>query len=332
MPFSWLLCRRRMWAYLSAYAELLKAFKGASHRRRILRPVASWLWQLRQKQLPYRVSKLQLLRSQSQHRLLRRKYRLPSGQKSPTVHLYKKTGERSVLRRETAGEGGAEPAGAVPPSAEQRQWCPCQCVEGVSKGHRQVSLCNRDKRSNIKPNQGCCTSSWPRHHTSSCLLRAHHLLLISGTRSCVKPETPETGVSAAQMMVTTGSASGRPKRALQSGIWLTTVGVDQKIWYTIFEIDFGFTSTGRAVWKGGRVKYRVVVVHINHAIARTACRSEDLSSKLRQHNSTNQKANYEHKWQLKNKRRDAQTREADYSPNTTKAHINTNNQPKTQSK
>ena len=48
---------------------------------------------------------------------------------------------------------------------------------------------------------------------------------------------------------------------------------DQKIWYTVFEIDIGLASTGRAAWKGKQVKYRLTVVHINRAIARTACRS-----------------------------------------------------------
>ena len=42
----------------------------------------------------------------------------------------------------------------------------------------------------------------------------------------------------------------------------------QKIWYAIFEIDLSYTSTGKAVWKGGQVKRRVTVVHTNHAVAR----------------------------------------------------------------
>ena len=28
----------------------------------------------------------------------------------------------------------------------------------------------------------------------------------------------------------------------------------QKIWYTVFEVNFGLTSTGRAVWKGGQTR------------------------------------------------------------------------------
>ena len=41
-----------------------------------------------------------------------KKYRLPSGQQSPTAHLYKRTEERVAERR------GAEPAGTVPPPAQ----------------------------------------------------------------------------------------------------------------------------------------------------------------------------------------------------------------------
>ena len=47
----------------------------------------------------------------------------------------------------------------------------------------------------------------------------------------------------------------------------------QKIWYTVFEVSFGLTSTGKAVWKGGHGVYRLMVVHVSHAIARSACRS-----------------------------------------------------------
>ena len=41
----------------------------------------------------------------------------------------------------------------------------------------------------------------------------------------------------------------------------------------IFEVDFGCASMGHAVWKSDQVKHRVMVVHVNHAIARMACRS-----------------------------------------------------------
>ena len=47
----------------------------------------------------------------------------------------------------------------------------------------------------------------------------------------------------------------------------------QKIWYAIFDVRLGNTSDGRSVWKGGQNFYRVMVVHINHLVARTACRS-----------------------------------------------------------
>ena len=47
----------------------------------------------------------------------------------------------------------------------------------------------------------------------------------------------------------------------------------QKIWYTVFEVTLGETSKGNQVWKGGQSVYRLMVVHVNHAVARTACRS-----------------------------------------------------------
>ena len=47
----------------------------------------------------------------------------------------------------------------------------------------------------------------------------------------------------------------------------------QKIWYAVFDIKLGSTSDGKQVWKGGQNFYRVMVVRINHSVARTACRS-----------------------------------------------------------
>ena len=47
----------------------------------------------------------------------------------------------------------------------------------------------------------------------------------------------------------------------------------QKIWYAVFGVELGFTSQGNQVWKGGQNVYRVMVVHVHHAVARTACRS-----------------------------------------------------------
>ena len=47
----------------------------------------------------------------------------------------------------------------------------------------------------------------------------------------------------------------------------------QKIWYAIFDVKLGNTSDGKNVWKGGQNFYRVMVVHVNHLVARTACRS-----------------------------------------------------------
>ena len=49
--------------------------------------------------------------------------------------------------------------------------------------------------------------------------------------------------------------------------------VHQKIWYAVFDVKLGNTSDGKPVWKGGQNVYRVMVVHIHHAVARTACRS-----------------------------------------------------------
>ena len=47
----------------------------------------------------------------------------------------------------------------------------------------------------------------------------------------------------------------------------------QKIWYAVFEVTLKETSKGKQVWKGGQSVYRLMVVHVNHADARTACRS-----------------------------------------------------------
>ena len=46
-----------------------------------------------------------------------------------------------------------------------------------------------------------------------------------------------------------------------------------KIWYAVFDVTMGLTSNGTPVWKGGQTVYRVMVAHVNHAVARTACRS-----------------------------------------------------------
>ena len=47
----------------------------------------------------------------------------------------------------------------------------------------------------------------------------------------------------------------------------------QKIWYTVFEVSLGTTSIDQQVWKGGQSVYHLMVVHVNRAVARTACRS-----------------------------------------------------------
>ena len=82
------------------------------------------------------------------------------------------------------------------------------------------------------------------------------------------------GASVAQMMGTIGLASTctKTRRLVDS-----CGSEHQKIWYAIFEIDFGYASTGSAVWKGGQAKDRFMVVHINHAIARTACRARHIN-------------------------------------------------------
>ena len=43
----------------------------------------------------------------------------------------------------------------------------------------------------------------------------------------------------------------------------------QKIWYSVFDVKLNRNQ----VWKGGQNVYRVMVVHVHHAVARTACRS-----------------------------------------------------------
>ena len=45
----------------------------------------------------------------------------------------------------------------------------------------------------------------------------------------------------------------------------------QKIWYAVFEVTLGETSKGNQVWKRGQSVYRLMVVHVDHAVARTAC-------------------------------------------------------------
>ena len=47
----------------------------------------------------------------------------------------------------------------------------------------------------------------------------------------------------------------------------------QKIWCAIFDVTLGETSKGSHVWKDGQSVYRLMIVHVNHAVARTACRS-----------------------------------------------------------
>ena len=47
----------------------------------------------------------------------------------------------------------------------------------------------------------------------------------------------------------------------------------QKIWYAVFDVTLGESSKGGQVWKGGQNVHRLMVAHVNHAVARTACRS-----------------------------------------------------------
>ena len=67
-------------------------------------------------------------------------------------------------------------------------------------------------------------------------------------------------------------------RTASSGTSITPLvdncgSLHQKIWYALFDVKLGSTSDGKPVWKGGQNVYRVMVVHIHHAVARTACRS-----------------------------------------------------------
>ena len=67
-------------------------------------------------------------------------------------------------------------------------------------------------------------------------------------------------------------------RTASSGTSITPLvdncgSVHQKIWYAVFDVKLANTSNGEPVWKGGQNVYRVMVVHIHHTVARTACRS-----------------------------------------------------------
>ena len=80
-----------------------------------MRPVASHLWQMCQKQLPDQVSKLQLLRSRPQRQLLRRSTDCHQGSNRQRRSAFVQESHREVIPEE---RGGAEPAGAAPPPAE----------------------------------------------------------------------------------------------------------------------------------------------------------------------------------------------------------------------
>ena len=43
----------------------------------------------------------------------------------------------------------------------------------------------------------------------------------------------------------------------------------QKIRYAVFDVNFGLASTDKQVWKGEQCVYCLMVVHVNHAVART---------------------------------------------------------------
>ena len=81
------------------------------------------------------------------------------------------------------------------------------------------------------------------------------------------------GHSAVPMMVTTSSVFARRSMRCRSESCWTIVAVSARNWYTVFEVKFGLTSTFKSVWKGGQNVYRLMVAHVNHAIARSACRS-----------------------------------------------------------
>ena len=77
------------------------------------------------------------------------------------------------------------------------------------------------------------------------------------------------------MMVTTGLEFVRLRTARQSGSWLTTVEVSTRSLRSGTQsLRSTLASHPEAVqWKGGQGVYRLMVVHIHHATARTACRS-----------------------------------------------------------
>ena len=75
------------------------------------------------------------------------------------------------------------------------------------------------------------------------------------------------------MMVTTGLVR-KAENETQIRKLVDNCGSEhQKIWYTVFEVKLGLTSTWKSVWKGGQNVYRLMAVHVNHAIAWSACRS-----------------------------------------------------------
>ena len=87
------------------------------------------------------------------------------------------------------------------------------------------------------------------------------------------------GHSVVLMMVITGLVFARRENETQIRTLADNCGSErQKIWYTVFEVKFGLTSTFKSVWKGSQNVYRLMVVHVNHAIARSACRSCSINS------------------------------------------------------
>ena len=82
-----------------------------------------------------------------------------------------------------------------------------------------------------------------------------------------------TGHSVHPTIITIGLVSGQSTGTSVKRLVDNCGSERQKIWYTIFEVTMGETSTGYQVWKGGQSFYRLMLVHVNHAVARAACRS-----------------------------------------------------------
>ena len=191
--------------------------------------------------------------------------------------------ERDVIQalRASSSSGAAEAAGRDPSRAAHYS---AQEIKRNRQGLRKDELSSakssmspsstwatwRGKPFSTKPNRGCC-----------CLIMnqtSHIMMLVEGTSLTVSQWDRKLRAANWALCSSDDGHHWVGVRKAENGTTIRKL-VDncgsehQKIWYTAFEVNFGLTSTGRAVWKGGQSVYRLMVVHINHAIAGTACRS-----------------------------------------------------------